>query len=200
LPEEPDHRSPPEPDRRRERAGQPEDVGAGEERVEADEATHRRSDRRGAIALAGRPEGGVDERLDRVHDEREVVGRMPTAERRIGEGPVLVEPALPDVRDPDDDRLETLRSQGLEGLVDTPLPREARGRVEEVLPVVHVERRVGAVGHRVRRREVDQDVAHVPELATLDRFEHLDRAGDPLAAPRLGLVVVDPVAGHRALR
>ena len=56
------------------------------------------------------------------------------------------------VWDADDDRLEPFFGQRLERLVDAPLAGETRRLVEQVLPVVHVESRVGPIGRGVGSR------------------------------------------------
>jgi hypothetical protein len=141
----------------------------------------------------------VDERLHRLDDELDVIGGAAAPEARVVKRAVLVETVLTAVGYADDDRLDPLFGELLEHLVDTPLAREARRLVEEVLPVVHVERGVGAVRGGIRRREIDEDVARVAENVASHVAQHLDGSRDARSAAFIGVFVIQPVR-HRPAR
>ncbi len=162
----------PEPHRRAHGARAPEHRRISEERVEADERAHRRSEDHRVVAVRARAEQSIDPRLERVDEKLEIRLAFATAESAIGKRTVLREPLLARVMHADDDDLEASGGQALERRFEIPGACECRRRIRQILAVLHVDDRVSAMpGRPVRRGQIDVDIVAIAPLRRPDVFE-----------------------------
>src|SRR5688572_17837920 len=118
----------------------------------------------------------IDERLDRVDKKVEIQIPPPTAELRMLERRILGEPFTSHVRYADYDRVQPVEAYLGHGNVHVPRSGKARGGIEEILPVVHVDDRILAVSGRVSAGQRNEEVSLVVELGTVDTLDLLDGA------------------------
>ena len=145
-------RAAPEPQRRAHHAGKAEHIGPRQERVEADQPAHRRArDARVLGVRGGVRNSPIDERLERVGEEREVRVAVAAAEARVAEGAVFARSA----RRPCSARRRRWprRPRGAIRSIVSSTPHSPANDVacvEQVLAVVHVDD--GVVPAALRRR------------------------------------------------
>src|SRR5690349_14423696 len=107
------------------------------ERVEADQAAHRRtSDCRG-MPIPARSIARIDPALDRVFEEPEIPLAAPAAVAGIRKRAVFPESRRPRIVDADDDWLDARVRERLERSAEPPrVAAKGRCRVAQVLPVL----------------------------------------------------------------
>ena len=170
---------------------------AGDDRVDRGEAAGRRSADAAPLRFPCDAIARLDERDHLVHQERRIARalrvRLGRAEESIDPGKVLAEALVPAgvVDADDDDRRDAAgRGQLPHGLVHAPLAagERRRRRVEQVLAVVQVERRISplaVLGCVVAGREQDAQRPRVPERGAREGLEAQVAVGT-LAGQRAG--------------
>src|SRR4030095_5540529 len=109
--------------------------------------------------------------------KREVGVSLSAAVTRIRERAVFVDAPYAHVRHADDDRFDALGREAFNHLVEPPRAGERARRIRQVLRILHVDDGIATPGARVRRGEIDVDVAHAV------RRTHPGEDPHPLVAP-----------------
>ena len=125
--------------------------------------------------LGARTKAAIDHRLERLDQEGEVAIAAAGAGLFIPKWTVFRDARLARVRHADDDRLAACGGQRVKRPEQPPVTRVRRRRIEEVLPILHVDHRKPP-GAAIGRRQIDDDLAAIAELWTPDVMQRVKRA------------------------